>query len=94
MLPPGGLVPEDYAFDTRRRPTVAPAKVRMSELFAPGRDTLMLYSFMFPRHPEDERPKADARRDREAPARREPVPVVHGPARPARRRGPSTSRRS
>ena len=33
------------------RPTV-----RMSELFAPGRDSLVIYSFMFPRDPGDERP--------------------------------------
>jgi len=56
-LPPGGLVPEDYAFDGAG-PDGHATKVRMSELFAPGRDTLILYSFMFPRHPQDERPKA------------------------------------
>jgi predicted dithiol-disulfide oxidoreductase (DUF899 family) len=56
-LPPGGLVPEAYSFDGAG-PDGHATKVRMSELFAPGRDTLVLYSFMFPRHPEDERPKA------------------------------------
>jgi predicted dithiol-disulfide oxidoreductase (DUF899 family) len=30
--------------------------VRMSELFAPGRDSLAIYSFMFPRDPADDRP--------------------------------------
>jgi predicted dithiol-disulfide oxidoreductase (DUF899 family) len=30
--------------------------VRMSELFAPGKDSLVIYSFMFPRDPGDERP--------------------------------------
>jgi predicted dithiol-disulfide oxidoreductase (DUF899 family) len=30
--------------------------VRLSELFAPGRDSLIVYSFMFPRHAGDERP--------------------------------------
>ena len=28
----------------------------MSELFAPGKDSLVIYSFMFPRDPGDERP--------------------------------------
>src|SRR4051812_13941390 len=54
-LPPGGAVPEDYVFDhidaNARRP-----KVRLSELFRPGTDTLILYHFMFPRHCSDQRP--------------------------------------
>jgi predicted dithiol-disulfide oxidoreductase (DUF899 family) len=33
-----------------------PTDVRLSELFAPGRDSLVIYSFMFPRDPSDERP--------------------------------------
>lgn len=45
-LPPGGIVPEDYAFDD----------ARLSELFAPGRDSLLIYSFMYPRDPFDDRP--------------------------------------
>jgi predicted dithiol-disulfide oxidoreductase (DUF899 family) len=54
-LPPGGVVPEDYVFqgtDTDGAPT----DLRLSELFAPGRDSLLIYSFMFPRDPGDERP--------------------------------------
>src|SRR4030095_16686594 len=31
-------------------------KVKLSELFAPGKDSLITYSFMFPRHPKDNRP--------------------------------------
>jgi predicted dithiol-disulfide oxidoreductase (DUF899 family) len=49
-LPPGGVVPEDYVFQG------AVGDVRMSELFAPGRDSLAIYSFMFPRDPSDDRP--------------------------------------
>jgi predicted dithiol-disulfide oxidoreductase (DUF899 family) len=45
-LAPGGVVPTDYAFDD------AP----LSELFAPGRDSLLIYSFMYPRDPGDDRP--------------------------------------
>jgi predicted dithiol-disulfide oxidoreductase (DUF899 family) len=54
-LPPGGPVPEDYVFEGRGVDD-APVDVRLSELFAPGRDSLVIYSFMFPRDPGDERP--------------------------------------
>jgi predicted dithiol-disulfide oxidoreductase (DUF899 family) len=53
-LPPGGAVPEDYVFQGAG-PDGAASDVRMSELFAPGRDSLVIYSFMFPRDPGDER---------------------------------------
>jgi predicted dithiol-disulfide oxidoreductase (DUF899 family) len=54
-LPPGGPVPEDYVFQGADADGT-PADVRMSELFAPGRDSLVIYSFMFPRDPGDDRP--------------------------------------
>jgi predicted dithiol-disulfide oxidoreductase (DUF899 family) len=54
-LPPGGVVPEDYVFQGAASDG-APTDVRLSELFAPGRDSLVIYSFMFPRDPSDERP--------------------------------------
>jgi predicted dithiol-disulfide oxidoreductase (DUF899 family) len=54
-LPPGGAVPEDYAFQGVGADG-APTEVRLSELFAPGKDSLVMYSFMFPRDPGDERP--------------------------------------
>src|SRR5260370_14546252 len=47
-LPPGGVVPADYAFQARG-PGGAPAQVRLSELFAPGKNSLVIYSMMFPR---------------------------------------------
>ena len=53
-LPPGGAVPEDYVFD-QIDAAGAPAKVRLSELFRRGTDTLILYHFMFPRHRSDKR---------------------------------------
>jgi len=53
-LPPGGLVPEDYVFDGLGADGL-PAKVKLSELFAPGKDSLVIYNFMFPRMPQDER---------------------------------------
>lgn len=45
-LPAGGIVPEDYVFE-RRDATDLTERVAMSELFRPGKDTLMVYSFMF-----------------------------------------------
>jgi predicted dithiol-disulfide oxidoreductase (DUF899 family) len=54
-LPPGGEVPEDYVFQGEG-PEGEAVDVRLSELFAPGKDSLAIYSFMFPRDPEDDRP--------------------------------------
>ena len=54
-LPPGGAVPEDYAFEGAGADG-APTEVRLSELFEPGKDSLVIYSFMFPRGAGDERP--------------------------------------
>jgi predicted dithiol-disulfide oxidoreductase (DUF899 family) len=59
-LPPGGVVPEDYVFQG-----AGPTDVRLSELFEPGKDSLAIYSFMFPRDPGDDRPG--------------PVPLAEGP---------------
>ena len=54
-LPPGGVVPEDYVFQGAGAEGAA-TDVRLSELFAPGKDSLAIYSFMFPRDPGDTRP--------------------------------------
>jgi predicted dithiol-disulfide oxidoreductase (DUF899 family) len=53
-LPPGGVVPEDYVF--RSAGGGASIDVRLSELFAPGRDSLIVYNMMFPRDAGDDRP--------------------------------------
>src|ERR1700757_5398616 len=50
-LPPGGAVPHDYVFEE----AAGGGEVRFSELFAPGKDTLVIYSFMFPRWSGDTR---------------------------------------
>ena len=52
-LPPGGIVREDYVFeglDRNRRP----AQMKLSELFASGKDSLAIYSFMY--GPERDQP--------------------------------------
>jgi predicted dithiol-disulfide oxidoreductase (DUF899 family) len=54
-LPPGGIVPQDYVFKTQG-PDGSTAEARLSELFAPGKDSLVIYSMMFPRDPADDRP--------------------------------------
>lgn len=54
-LPPGGVVPEDYVF-RGAGPSGTPTEVRLSELFAPNKDSLAIYSFMFPRDPGDKSP--------------------------------------
>ncbi len=47
-LPPGGAIPEDYVFHGAG-PDGAATDVRLSELFAAGKDSLIIYNFMFPR---------------------------------------------
>jgi predicted dithiol-disulfide oxidoreductase (DUF899 family) len=54
-LPPGGAVPEDYVFQ-RAGADGSPTDVRLSELFAPRKDSLVIYNFMFPRGYGGERP--------------------------------------
>ena len=52
-LPLGGAVPEDYCFE---EVADSGGEVRFSELLQAGKDTLVVYSFMFPRWPGDTRP--------------------------------------
>ena len=54
-LPAGGPVPEDYVFEGAGTDGT-PTEVRLSQLFAPGRDSLAIYSFMFPRAPDEDAP--------------------------------------
>ncbi len=54
-LPPGGVAPEDYVFQGAGADGTT-TDVRLSELFASGKESLVIYSFMFPRDPGDKRP--------------------------------------
>ena len=83
-LPAGGPVPDDYLFEEAAE---GGGEVRFSELFAPGKDTLVVYSFMFPRYSRDTEAGGAGRRDRAAAARRDPVPLVHVDPRRSRRCG-------
>src|SRR5438552_6757681 len=51
-LPRGGVVAEDYRFEEASDGR----EVRFSELFEADKDTLVIYSFMFPRYSGDTRP--------------------------------------
>ena len=52
-LPLGGMVPEDYVFEGLDLDGI-PQPIKLSQLFAPGKDSLALYSFMY--GPERKRP--------------------------------------
>lgn len=72
-LPPGGAVSEDYIFQGAG-PAGAPTDVRLSQLFAPGKDSLVIYSFMFPRSPGDERPGPESGETARLPLAEGPCP--------------------
>lgn len=55
-LPLGGEVTTDYTFKAWSPKTNRTSSVRFSELFAPGKDTLFLYNFMFPESLESDLP--------------------------------------
>ena len=55
-LPLGGPVPDDYSFE---EVADGGGEVRFSKLFEAGKDTLVVYSFMFPRYSSDTRPGPD-----------------------------------
>ena len=69
-LPAGGAVPDDYVFED----AADGGEVRFSELFAPAKDTLVIYSFMFPRHPADTRPPPAAGETARLPLAETPCP--------------------
>ena len=72
-LPMGGVVPENYVFQA---PDVDgnPTDLRLSELFASGRDSLLIYSFMFPRDPSDDRPGPEGGQTALLPLAESPCP--------------------
>ena len=46
-LPPGGAPPVDYVFQELPAGANQPRTVKLSELFAPGHESLVVYSYMF-----------------------------------------------
>lgn len=86
QLPPGGVVPEDYVFQGAGADS-APTDVRLSQLFASGRESLAIYSFMFPRDPGDESPGPATGQTALLPLVEGPMPLVRCASGPARWRG-------
>jgi len=70
-LPPGGAVTEDYLFEET---VAAGGEVSFSQLFAPGKDTLVIYSMMFPRWSGDTRPGPAAGETARLPLAETPCP--------------------
>jgi predicted dithiol-disulfide oxidoreductase (DUF899 family) len=72
-LPPGGAVPEDYVFQGERADGTQ-GEVRLSSLFAPGKDSLVIYNFMFPRARGDDRPGPPSGQTARLPLHEGPCP--------------------
>jgi predicted dithiol-disulfide oxidoreductase (DUF899 family) len=72
-LPAGGVVPDDYVFQGEGDDGNA-TDIRLSELFAPGKNSLVVYSMMFPRDPDDERPGPQAGQSARLPLAEGPCP--------------------
>jgi predicted dithiol-disulfide oxidoreductase (DUF899 family) len=72
-LPPGGPVPEDYVFQGAGADG-APRSVKLSELFEPGKNSLVIYSFMFPRDPSDSSPGPAVGKTSALPLEKGPCP--------------------
>jgi predicted dithiol-disulfide oxidoreductase (DUF899 family) len=70
-LPLGGAVPEDYGFEAADDDG---GEVRFSQLFAPGKDVLAIYSFMFPRYSGDTRPGPASGETAKLPVAETPCP--------------------
>src|SRR5690242_1522963 len=70
-LPPGGRVAEDYLFEEAADDG---GEVRLSELFEPGKDTLVVYGFMFPRYSGDTRPAVPGGETARLPLAETPCP--------------------
>src|ERR1700739_4689263 len=69
-LPAGGLLREDYVFES----AADGSKVRFSQLFAPGKNSLVIYNMMFPRWSEDPRAGAPGGKTAELPLVEQPCP--------------------
>ncbi|GFZ47041.1 hypothetical protein JCM24511_04267 [Saitozyma sp. JCM 24511] len=77
-LPRGRLIKEDYVFESAADGT----EVRLSELFVPGKNSLVIYNMMFPRWSEDARAGGPGGNTAELPLVEQPCPsctsVVNG----------------
>ena len=72
-LPPGPVVAEDYVFEGLGEDG-RPARIRLSELFREGTDALIVYHYMFPRYPTDDRSGAAEGETARLPLAEQPCP--------------------
>jgi predicted dithiol-disulfide oxidoreductase (DUF899 family) len=77
QLPQGAAVPEDYVFDGLGADG-ASARIKLSELFRPGTNSLLLYGYMFPRYKNDSRPAARSGETAKLPLSEQPCPSCTG----------------
>jgi predicted dithiol-disulfide oxidoreductase (DUF899 family) len=76
-LPPGPVAKEDYVFDGVGE-NGKPSPVRLSDLFRDGSDSLLIYSYMFPRHKVDKREPATSGEISKLPRDEQPCPSCTG----------------
>jgi predicted dithiol-disulfide oxidoreductase (DUF899 family) len=76
-LPPGPPVKQDYVFQSLGADGTA-LDVKLSELFAPGKQSLVIYNFMFPRSSDDDRPGPSGGRSARLPLFEGPCPSCVG----------------
>ena len=69
-LPAGGLIKEDYVFESAGDGSL----VRLSELFEPGKNSLVIYHMMFPRWSGDQRAGAPGGETAKLPLVDQPCP--------------------
>jgi predicted dithiol-disulfide oxidoreductase (DUF899 family) len=72
-LPQGPAMLQDYAFDALDAEG-APMRLRLSEMFRDGSDTLVVYHYMFPRWHGDDRPGAVGGETAKLPIEDQPCP--------------------
>ncbi len=82
-LPPGPVVENEYVFEGLGEDG-KPTRIRLSEMFRAGTDSLMIYHYMFPRYPSDDRAGAASGETARLPNGGAALPLLHRPARPAR----------
>ena len=76
-LPQGGVIPEDYLFDGLGADG-KPTQIKLSELFRPGTNSLLIYNYMFPRHKGDTRAAATSGVTGRIPKLEQPCPSCTG----------------
>jgi predicted dithiol-disulfide oxidoreductase (DUF899 family) len=76
-LPPGPRIREDYVF-TGLGAGGKPVEVKLSELFRPGTNSLVVYCYMFPRHKSDTRDPAKTGAIASLPVKDQPCPSCTG----------------